>query len=106
MTMLHSQNQKTPDTPKCIGNRIADESTIYCATSVAARLFNFDKLRQLFEFLVQSAVILCRYSIIFKLILLVRIVDSIILVSRWEVVLDFNLLDWLYKYISFNEQII
>ena len=42
MTMLHSQNQKTPDTPKCIGKRIADESTIYCATSVAARLFNFD----------------------------------------------------------------
>ena len=34
-------NQKTPDTPKCIGSRIADESTIYCATSVATRLFNF-----------------------------------------------------------------
>ena len=58
-----AENQKTPDTPKCIGSRIADESTIYCATSVAARLFNFDNNNDIIVSLIKELVTTQRVTV-------------------------------------------
>ena len=55
--------KKLPTHLSASGVRIADESTIYCATSVAARLFNFDNNNDIIVSLIKELVTTQRVTV-------------------------------------------